>query len=316
MTEQQTEAISSSEEHGSAQSAVTPRELYRFDVQGFLVITGALTDDEVAQLNEAVDANQGKLQERLDGAGGSETLAGAPQYEAWGAFEWPKPWCYPFRALIAHPRAIGYLNAFLGRGWHLDHQPQYFQSPKGASGLGFHLGEYFSIDGIYYHYKAGQIRSGLTVLQWALADQGGDLGGFACIPGSHKANFPRPREISLWQEDQDMFVCPEVKAGDLIIFSEATTHGALPWTGDHDRRAVLHRYAPGSVQVASGWQAPHSYRLPEWVDELDPAARLALEPAHAQGRDVITADRNTERAEWPSAPPPFSYEIEGKRSQP
>lgn len=286
---------------------MTPRELYRFDLQGFLVVRNVLTDSELSRLNEAIDANQDRLVERPDQTAGSRTLEGGVHYQAGRMLEWPKPWCDPFRSLIAHPRIICYLNALLGRGWHLDHDVTYFQSPKGAGGLAFHLGEYYHVDGAFYTYKAGQIRTGLTVLQWVLADQGGDLGGFACIPGSHKSNFPRPLETSLWQEDQDVVVCPEVKAGDLLIFSEATTHGTLPWRGDHDRRAILCRYAPRYVQFASGF---HTYQLPEWVEELDEVSRGVLEPAYMRNRPVIRADRRTEKEDWIEEPHPprFFYE--------
>ena len=44
-------------------TGMTPRELYRFDVQGFLVVPGALTPAEVAALNEAIDANRDRLTE-------------------------------------------------------------------------------------------------------------------------------------------------------------------------------------------------------------------------------------------------------------
>src|SRR5207237_930079 len=81
-------------------------------------------------------------------------------------------------------------------------------------------------------YEGGQSRAGSTGVQWVLADQGGDLGGFACIPGSHKSNFPRPAGISFYEEDRQVGACPEVKAGDLIIFTEQVTHGTLPWRGD------------------------------------------------------------------------------------
>jgi hypothetical protein len=317
MTDQQSHTADLVERSGAGgRPAMTPRELYRFDVQGFLVVKDALTSDEVARLNEAIDANQDKLVVRHPDHRPSGPLAGTNPYEAGGMFEWPKPWCDPFRALIAHPRGIGYLNALLGRGWRLDHRPEYFQAPKGSCGLGFHLGEYFHTGSIFYNYKAGQIRSGLTVLQWVLADQGGELGGFACIPGSHKANFPRPQEISGWLEDRDMFVCPAVSAGDLIIFSEATTHGAFPWNGEHDRRVILHRYTPGYVQFSSAHgdgpavtTAYFTYQMADWVGELDEAARAALEPATIRDRPLINDDGSVERGDiLLGDAPPFSYD--------
>jgi ectoine hydroxylase-related dioxygenase (phytanoyl-CoA dioxygenase family) len=289
---------------------MTPRELYLFDLQGFIVVRGALSDEEVARLTEAIEANRDRLEKREDSGDQSHALAGGSALQALRMAEWPKPWCDPFRALIAHPTSICYLDELLGRGWHLDHMGEYIQAPKGAAGLSFHQGEYFHIGGSMYLYKGGQIRCGLTVFQWVLADQGGELGGFACIPGSHKSNFPRPVGISFWEEDREVVACPEVRAGDLIIFTEQVTHGTLPWRGDHDRRAILHRYAPAYLQYAHGHPyGLDTYRLPKWTDELDDRARLALEPAHIQQRRIVQRDGTVDERDHSYAyPPPFAYD--------
>ena len=98
---------------------MTEREKYLFDVQGFLLVKNFLTPEEVARLNEAFDANQEKRGE--DGnsnTGGSPALAGERKRGIFtGMLTWEHPWCEPFRELLAHPKAIPYLNAMLGRGW-------------------------------------------------------------------------------------------------------------------------------------------------------------------------------------------------------
>jgi hypothetical protein len=48
------------------------------------------------------------------------------------------------------------------------------------------------------------------------------------IAGSHKANFPCPRGISRWEQDQSAVINPGARAGDVIIFTEALAHGTLP----------------------------------------------------------------------------------------
>ncbi len=42
---------------------MSDREKYLFDLQGFLVIHGILSNDEIRILNEALDANQDKRRE-------------------------------------------------------------------------------------------------------------------------------------------------------------------------------------------------------------------------------------------------------------
>ena len=67
------------------------------------------------------------------------------------------------------------------------------------------------------------------------------------------------------------------KAGDVVIFTEATTHGTLPWTADHQRRSLLFRYSPGNLAYAKGY-------LPTWpesmLEGLTPEQRAVLEPPY------------------------------------
>ena len=38
-----------------------------------------------------------------------------------------------------------------------------------------------------------------------------------------------------------------LKAGSAVIFTEALTHGTIPWTAEHERRALFCRYMPGHM---------------------------------------------------------------------
>jgi ectoine hydroxylase-related dioxygenase (phytanoyl-CoA dioxygenase family) len=86
-----------------------------------------------------------------------------------------------------------------------------------------------------------------------LTTQGPGEGGFACIPGSHKSNLPTPTDVARLETDLGIVRQPEAKAGSVIIFTEALTHGAMPWKAAHDRRAILYKYAPGGLSYASDY---------------------------------------------------------------
>src|SRR5687768_16466263 len=114
--------------------AINDREKYLFDLQGYLIVPGFLSADELAALNGAVDANMDKRHANETPKGTwPESMRGddIDQGVFGGMMEWAHPWCDPFRALIAHPRLIPYLNEFLGRGWHMDTPPALFHSTKG-----------------------------------------------------------------------------------------------------------------------------------------------------------------------------------------
>ena len=83
-----------------------------------------LTQEEVAQLNQAFDDNWDK---RHQGVGGR-------QNEFTGMLEWPKPYSQPFRDLLAHPKSLPYLNTQFGQGWRMDHSPFLITGTAGPDG--------------------------------------------------------------------------------------------------------------------------------------------------------------------------------------
>jgi len=264
------------------------REKYLYDIQGFLVVRDFLTPDEVDRLNAAFDANRDKMTEDTNSnIGNSTTLAGHKRGLFTGMLTWDHPWCEPFRDLLAHPKAIPYLDAIHGRGWHMDHSPFALFSTKGAEGLILHGPGHNYFGAAAYHYKNGKIRTGMVVFQYQLADVNEGDGGFCCIPGSHKANFPCPRDIIEWEANQDLVFNVPCKKGDLLIFDEATTHGTLPWRADHERRSLLYRYSPHYLHYAGGY---HQTTFPEWVNELTEAQRAVLEPPYHYHRPLIEED--------------------------
>ena len=89
-----------------------------------------------------------------------------------------------------------------------------------------------------------------------MTDQNEGDGGFCVVKGSHKINFPPTNEM-LHCEDEEFFKSdvyqPVLKAGDVVLFSEATIHGALPWTSEKQRRIALYRFAPSNCAYARGY---------------------------------------------------------------
>ncbi len=268
---------------------MTEREKYLFDVQGYLLVRDFLNPEEVARLNAAFDANGDKMGEDQNSfVGDSTTLVGQRKR---GIFTemlaWDRPWSDPFRELLVHPKVIPYLNTMLGRGWRMDHAPFMLTGGAGTEGLKLH-GPGHRFDGSqYYAYKNGEMRCGMVVFQYQLADVNPGDGGFCAIPGSHKANYPLPNEIAEWEAEQDMVVHVPCKAGDMLVFNEAVTHGTLPWRGAHQRRSLLYRYSPKFLHFAGGY---HQTSFPAWVEQLTEAQRAVLEPPYIYNRPIVEDD--------------------------
>ncbi|RKU26203.1 hypothetical protein C6499_13895 [Candidatus Poribacteria bacterium] len=251
-------------------------EKYLFDLNGYLVIKNVLTPEEVTLANEAIDKHNDHARIRprdqaLDG--GSPELKGEQgRGELGGMLSWEEPWCNPFRHMLAHPTLIPYLNEILGKGFRMDHQMFLLSMDKGAEGFIFHGSSGPGFDpNQYYIFRDGRMHNGLTVVTFQLTDVPPGVGGLIVIPGSHKSNYPCPQEMRLYQQHQEHIRQLVCEAGDVIIFTEAVTHGTLPWTADHPRRSILTRYTAGNMAYVP------AYEIPEWANERQ---RAVMEPPY------------------------------------
>jgi hypothetical protein len=151
---------------------------------------------------------------------------------------------------------------------------------RGAGELRLHGGGTPYDPAQYYHFRNERIYCGLTVFTWCLTDGGGPRGGFCCIPGSHKSNLPCPAAFKSLERPGSWLHCPEAPAGSLLVFTEALTHGTLPWTAAHERRALLYKYSPGH----QSWSRRY---LDQRLDlGLDETARRLMEPPYHGRREA------------------------------
>ena len=105
---------------------MTDYEKWLFDVQGYLHVPGALTTDQVARMNAAIDHHHDSIhirtaQQSLDGReerqGGrsAEKLKGAHgRGDFDGYLFWDRPWSDVFRDVIALPQILQILPGTVG----------------------------------------------------------------------------------------------------------------------------------------------------------------------------------------------------------
>jgi len=206
--------------------AISERDRYFFDTRGFLVVHGVLNADEVAKFN----AHLGRLapEQIVDPDERDRTL------------RWLFDVHPDFASLMDHEMILPYLLAFVDEKVRIDGAYALVKLP--GEGVELHARPQSPREGTgWYDVHHGEITSGLTGVEWALTDMPPGTGGFRCIPGSHKANFELPFEM-LEDDAQDV----PASAGDVIIFTEALTHGSR-WHGGSSRRVLIYKYCPGSV---------------------------------------------------------------------
>ena len=239
---------------------MTDAERFRFDLQGFLVRRGTLGPGEVAALNAAIDGFG------LPPAGGD---IGSQRFTDF------LPVARRFRDLMDHPAVLGIVRETCGPNVRLDHAYGIVMSPR-TSGLGLHGGGTPFDPAQHYRSDGGRIRTGLVAAQWALVDHPPGGGGFVCVPGSHKSGFPLPASV-----DSDLVVEVPLAAGDVVVFTEALTHGTAPWRRDEERRTLVFKYSPGNS----------AYSHAQWPSDLVAACterqRLLLQPPSVGGHRPV-----------------------------
>ncbi|HIG17352.1 MAG TPA: hypothetical protein EYQ31_08705 [Candidatus Handelsmanbacteria bacterium] len=255
-------------------------EKFLFDLVGFVVVRDVLSKQQLELANAAIDSLE--LTQSPEYFGESTALKGenrSTRLSSSGSLlELPKPSCDPFREMLAHPNTIPHLNTILGEGWRLDHGPGLIAMDKGCSGGMLHG----NFDNAPYFYREGKIFTGLCVIEYLLADEGPGDGGVSVVPGSHKANLACPKKMLRWERYQEYVTEVNAKAGDAVIFTEACTHGTLPWKADHQRRAILYKYNAGHMSWGGGGM---SGPLPEYWDDLTESQQAALLlPSHHSRR--------------------------------
>jgi hypothetical protein len=240
---------------------MTEQEKYLFDLQGYLAVPAALSAEQLQALNAILD-------EQIAAEMGDATTKRFGRLLHWGQ---------PYIDLLDNPRITPYLDNLLGPHFRLDHiYCDVIRGGQGPIGAGLHGGGTPFDPSQYYQYRDGKMYNGLSVVAYNLRDVNPGDGGFACVPGSHKANFPFPNE---WRNLEELQPCVRPvtgPAGTAIIFTEALTHGTLPWHGADERRTVFFKYSPHPISWAKQYFNADEY------EGLNERQRAILQPPNAR----------------------------------
>jgi Phytanoyl-CoA dioxygenase (PhyH) len=246
-----------------AQRGVTEHDRYLFDLQGYLVIENALQADEPRRADAAVEALLADTDPDAPtvsiGTGGGELLRTDDV----------------FLELLDNPRLSPVLEQVVDPDFRLDHEYVHVLRPGiGATGLSsavLHGGGTPFDHSQYYHFGDGRSYSGLTVVAYFLRDVRPGDGGLAVVPGSHKANLELPAEWAALDDPHPIVRAVTGRAGTAVVFTEALTHGTLPWRGAGERRTLFYKFSPHPVSWA--WR----YHDPDDFDRLSDRQRRILE---------------------------------------
>ena len=248
--------------------ALTPEQKYEFDLRGYIVLKGHYDEAAVAEFHAGIDELQAipvdyETYTRLGVA--SYFLAAAmsdPEHPFWKGDHRPDRRPNPgtggigrvdhalcgtgrFDRIVRDPVMKSIHRELAGGPVYIS--ATYFIEKVGpVAGGGLHNGGFPLDRDIYYDYDhtQGRFACKSTKSVVILSDMTRvENGPFAAIPGSHKANFPCPFDMT--DASRNPMAVPVLAGpGDVVVFSEGMTHNAFPVTNDSIRRSVFFNYMP------------------------------------------------------------------------
>jgi len=213
---------------------LTDRQKFLFDLQGFVVVEDVLSDDECEMAKEKITAKMHPMEKTPDGYDPKGTWHSAGNLLDDGD---------PFIGLIDHPKTNAVLKGIIAEQLRLEGSYSFVRS-KGCPPFEMHGGNRGGSVNFRYNVANNRIYTGLTVISFTLQDVDAGAGGFACIPGSHKADFHVPAED---RKELFAFGGPLVRnvpspKGSAVIFTETLAHGANSWQLDEPRVGLFYKY--------------------------------------------------------------------------
>ncbi|MCC7495752.1 MAG: phytanoyl-CoA dioxygenase family protein [Fimbriimonadaceae bacterium] len=249
-----------------------------FDLNGYLVLQGALEPDLLARLNSAFDVFPRDLPR-------GAWFHGAQRRDYTAETGLELHHCLelggPFEELIDHPSWIDLVRHYCGEeqsyveGLFIDECIASVRASGGHHPV--HSGGYRGALRGRFDYRHGVFRCGQVNIICALTDIGPGDGATMVIPGSHKSNFEHPLKGNYGAgERMDHLpgaVPVHLQAGDAVLFVDGLMHGGSSRTNPGERRVTIYRYGVS-------WGATRfGYRYSEaLLNRLTPARRRILEP--------------------------------------
>lgn len=263
---------------------------YLFDLQGFVIVRGALSPEEVKAGNDAIDQIPRSLPRK--GWHGWVQREDHPEHRGI-SYQQVMELGGTFERMIDHPNYINYVLRFVGGQDCFDyhHGPlfidEHFFTIRGpGEAIPLHAGGHDICKRMAFRYHNGRFQCAQINVLVAFTDIGPGDGATMVIPGSHKSNiihpaFNAPDRHEAWSDKSKGAsvdgipgaVEAHLKAGDALVFVDATCHGSAKRINEGERRIAVYRYGSSWNRTRWGYHAS-----PEILARLNPFARRLVHP--------------------------------------
>jgi ectoine hydroxylase len=247
----------------STTSADLAAQRAEFDRNGYLIIPGALTQDEVEHYRNALD----RVYNAAEASGQIQPGASLHQLSAVAN-------CPEAIGLIDHPVTLPYIWSVLGWNVHVYHSHLDVHPPL-PTRRPFRF-EWHQDGGRQNREIETDPRPRLSVkLAYWLSDVSEPgRGNFKVVPGSHLTNWisgPPRRDVE-WP-DPEGAIEVTANAGDVVVFDRRLWHARSDNYSDVTRKAMFFGYTPRWIAIRDEndgiWSA-------DWADQMNPVQRQLL----------------------------------------
>ena len=258
---------------------------YLFDLNGYIVIKGGIARKDLDGMNQWVDDHWGWVEgRRRQGDAPGEWIGHVETHtysDADGCnFQNIVEGGAVFRRLIDYPAWIGHCRRWINpvNGISIHENLLNVRGPGGY--IGIHCGGALPICYLTFRQEnTGEWMVGQINVIGALQDIGPGDGATTLIPGSHKSAMRHPELLEqTYRSDAaagNQFGMKELylDAGDVLMLTDAITHGSAARTNDGCRRITLYRYSPRYLRSRF-----HYVPSPELLESLSDEQRAIIQP--------------------------------------
>jgi len=237
--------------------SVSAHDVAAFHQQGFLVIPGLLSGQDIDTLAEAFDAlhARGSVKGCFKAEPLEKARAEGDILKAYPRMMHPHRVDSVSRRYMLHPAFASVLEALLGEP-PIAAQSMFYWKPPTARGQAFHQDNFYL-----------KVRPGTCIAAWVAVDATDEENGCLFVaPGSHRLDILCPEEADTAVSfTKDYVPVPEglpqvpvrMAAGDVMFFGGNLIHGSYPnQSANRFRRSFICHYSGKSAEQLSSWYRP------------------------------------------------------------
>ncbi len=268
---------------------------YLFDLQGYLILKSVISEEDLGEINRWIDAHWDYVEAPWEKDTGDRRIPrwlGNIETHTYNIengvnFQNIIEGSAVFQKLIDHHAWISLVRKYIHSEVNGLSIHENFLNVRPAGGfIHIHCGGHVPLSYLTFRQEnTGQWMVGQINVLMAVNDIGPGDGPPVLIPGSHRCTEIHPRlkvngkgvvydgmtgkPAGTADATKEIYL----KAGDVLMFTDAMTHGAAERTNEGFRRSIVYRYSPKYVRERFDY--PHSKEL---LARLTPEQRKIIQP--------------------------------------